>query len=403
MNYDRQEILRELVQPAQTKILLLVMDGVGDIPFDSSGTALQRAKKPNLDALAQRSDLGQTIPVLPGITPGSGPGHLALFGYDPVKYQIGRGILEALGSNVEVEEKDVVARANFATVKDGIVVDRRAGRPTTEESSKVVAKLSNEIKQIEDVKITFYAGKEHRFVVKLTGDGLDDQLTDADPQKEGKPIVYTQPLRPEAEKTARIVNELMKKIAEVLNDEAKMNFALVRGFSKYPRLPLFPEVYKLKAVAIATYPMYRGIAKLVGMEVLDTGSTIADEVKTLKENWEKYDFFYLHVKKTDSYGEDGDIESKVHVIEEVDSLLPEILSLNPDVIVVTGDHSTPAILKAHSWHPVPFMICSKYTRKGLSKTFDEFECARGTLGTFYAVDAMGLILAHALRLEKFGA
>ncbi len=403
MNYDRQEILKELVQPAQTKILLLVMDGIGDISQDASGTALQRAKKPNLDALAQKSELGQTIPVLPGITPGSGPGHLGLFGYDPVRYQIGRGILEALGGNVEVEEKDVVARANFATVRDGIVIDRRAGRPTTEESSKVVAKLSEKIKEIDDVKVTFYAGKEHRFVVKLTADNLDDQLTDADPQKDGKPIVYTEALRSEAEKTARIVNELIKKIAEVLKDEPKLNFALIRGFSKYPKLPLFPEVYKLKAAAIATYPMYKGIAKLVGMEILETGSTIADEVETLKKNWDKFDFFYFHVKKTDSYGEDGDIESKVHVIEEVDSIIPEVLSLNPDVVVVTGDHSTPAALKAHSWHPVPFMIYSKYTRRGLSKAFDEFECARGALGTFYAVDAMGLILAHALRLEKFGA
>ncbi|AEH51360.1 2,3-bisphosphoglycerate-independent phosphoglycerate mutase [Pseudothermotoga thermarum] len=403
MNYDRQEILKELVQPAQTKIVLLVMDGVGDIPQDSTGTALQMAKKPNLDALAQKSDLGQTIPVLPGITPGSGPGHLSLFGYDPIKYQIGRGILEALGSNVDVGEKDVVARANFATVKDGVVVDRRAGRPSTEESAKVVAKLAEQIKKIEDVEIRFYPGKEHRFVVKFTGEDLDDQLTDADPQKDGKPIVYTEPLRPQAEKTAKIVNQLMNKIAEVLKDEPKMNFALIRGFSKYPKLPLFPEVYKLKAAAIATYPMYRGIAKLVGMEVLETGSTVEDEIKTLKENWEKYDFFYLHVKKTDSYGEDGNLQDKVHVIEEVDRFIPEILSLNPDVFVVTGDHSTPAALKSHSWHPVPFMIYSKYTRRGLSKAFDEFECARGSLGTFYAIDAMGLILAHALRLEKFGA
>jgi 2,3-bisphosphoglycerate-independent phosphoglycerate mutase len=402
MNYDRQQLLSEIVQPAQTKIVLLVMDGIGDIPKNGE-TPLQKANTPNFDKLAKDSDLGQTIPVLHGITPGSGPGHLALFGYDPVKYQIGRGILEALGSNVDVEEKDIVARANFATVKNGIIVDRRAGRPSTEESGKVVQKLSSLIKEIDGVKITFYPGKEHRFVVKLTAEGLDDKITDADPQKEGKPILLTQPLTAEAKKTSEIVNKLMNQIADVLKDEERMNFALIRGFSKYPKLPQFPEVYKLKAAAIATYPMYRGIAKLVGMDVIETGSTIQEEMQTLKSIWGSYDFFYFHVKKTDSYGEDGDFDSKVHVIEEVDSVLPEIISLNPDVLAITGDHSTPAALRSHSWHPVPFMLWSKYTRKGLSKAFDEYECAKGTLGTFYAVDAMSIILAHALRLEKYGA
>ena len=401
--YDRQQILSELVQTASTKIVLLVMDGVGDVPGEKDKTPLQAARKPNLDRVARESDLGQTIPVMHGVTPGSGPGHLALFGYDPVKYQIGRGILEALGSDVDVGEKDVVARANFATIQNNIVLDRRAGRPSTEESSKVVEKLSKAIQSIEDVKVSFYAGKEHRFVVKLTGEDLDDRLSDADPQKEGKPFVYTQALAPEAERTARIVNKLLDEIKRVLSDEPKMNCALMRGFSKYPNLPQFPAVYKLKAAAIATYPMYRGIARLVGMEIVQTGDTIKEEFETVKRAWKDYDFFYVHVKKTDSYGEDGNFEAKVHVIEEVDEALPILLDLQPDVLIVTGDHSTPTALKAHSWHPVPLMIHSKYTRKGLSKAFDEFECARGTLGTIYAVDVMGLALAHALRLEKFGA
>ncbi|KAF2957903.1 phosphoglycerate mutase [Thermotoga sp. Ku-13t] len=401
--YDRQQLLSELVQAANTKIVLLVMDGVGDIPAENGKTPLQAARKPNLDRLAKESDLGQTIPVMHGITPGSGPGHLALFGYDPVKYQIGRGILEALGSDVPVGEKDVVARANFATIRENIVVDRRAGRPSTEESSKVVKKLAKAIQSIEDVKVSFYPGKEHRFVVKLTGEELDDRLSDADPQKEGKPFVYTQALAKEAEKTALIVNKLLDEIRRVLSDEPKMNCALMRGFSKYPKLPQFPEVYKLKAAAIATYPMYRGIAKLIGMQIVQTGNTVKEEFETLKQVWNDYDFFYVHVKKTDSYGEDGNYEGKVHVIEEVDEALPTLLELKPDVFVVTGDHSTPVALKAHSWHPVPLMIHSRYTRRGLSNAFDEFECARGSLGTIYAVDVMGLVLAHALRLEKFGA
>ena len=399
---DRHEIIREIVTRNDTKLVLLVMDGLGDLPKDGK-TPLMAARTPNLDALAKESELGQTIPVLYGITPGSGPGHLSLFGYDPVKYRIGRGILEALGIGVEVGEKDVVARGNFATIKDGVIVDRRAGRPPTEESAKVVELLKENIKEIDGVKITFYPGKEHRFVVKFTGDDLDDAVTDADPQKEGKPMEWSKPLREEAKKMADVVNELIKRIGEVLKDQPKMNWALLRGFSKYPKLPQFPEVYKLRAAAIATYPMYKGIAKLVGMDVLEAGSTIEDEVKTLKEHWNDYDFFYFHVKKTDSYGEDGKFDEKVRVIEEVDRMLPEILELKPDVLVVTGDHSTPCLMKSHSWHPVPYMIHSKFARKGLSQKFDEFECARGVLGTFYAVDSMTLMLAHASRLEKYGA
>jgi len=400
--FDKQEFVSKLVVKNESKIVLLVMDGVGDIPLNGK-TPLQAAKKPNLDALAKESDLGQTIPVLPGITPGSGPGHLSLFGYDPIKYQIGRGILEALGSGVEVGERDVVARANFATWNGEVVLDRRAGRPSTEESAEVVRLLSEKIKKIEDVEINFYPGKEHRFVVKFTGEGLGDNVTDADPQKEGKPMVWAEGLDEPSKKTAKIVNELIRKIAEVLKDQPKMNFALMRGFSKYPKLPNFCEVYKMRAGAIATYPMYRGIAKLVGMEVLDTGQTVEEEIQTLKQRWNDYDFFYIHVKKTDSYGEDGKFEEKVKVIEEVDKVIPEIISLKPDVLIVTGDHSTPVPLKAHSWHPVPLLIWSKYARKGASNAFDEFECAKGTLGTVHASDVMTLALAYAGRLEKFGA
>jgi len=399
---DRHEILRNIVTKNETKLVLLVMDGIGDLPVDGK-TPLMVAKTPNLDALAKESELGQTIPVAYGVTPGSGPGHLSLFGYDPIKYQIGRGILEALGTGVEVGEKDVVARGNFATMKDGVVIDRRAGRPPTEKSAKVVEILNENIKEINGVKVTFYPGKEHRFVVKFTGDDLYDAVSDADPQKEGKEMEWAKALKPEAEKMAEVVNKLIRKIGEVLKDQPEMNWALLRGFSKYPKLPQFPDVYKVKAAAIATYPMYKGIAKLVGMEVLKAGTTVDDEFETLKKYWNDYDFFYLHIKKTDSYGEDGNFEEKVKVIEEVDRNIPKLLALNPAVVVVTGDHSTPCLMKSHSWHPVPYMIRSKFVRKGASEKFDEFECARGVLGTFYAVDSMMLMLAHAQRLEKYGA
>ncbi|ABR31256.1 phosphoglycerate mutase [Thermosipho melanesiensis] len=400
---DRQQILNELISPNSSKIVLLVMDGIGDIPGEDGLTPLQKANTPKLDELAKQSDLGQTIPVLPGITPGSGPGHLGIFGYDPLKYQIGRGILEALGIDVEVGEKDLVARGNFATLEGDIIVDRRAGRPSSEESAKVVEILNENIHKIEDVEVKFYPGKEHRFVVKLTGEGLYDKLEDADPQKEGKPIKYTKALDESSKKSEKIINILIDRIKEVLKDQQKMNFALLRGFSKYPNLPSFGDVYKLRPAAIAVYPMYKGLAKLVGMEILKTGQTIEDEFKTVKENWEKYDFFYVHVKKTDSYGEDGNFESKVKVIEEVDKNLGLLLELKPDVLIVTGDHSTPCAMKGHSFHPVPLMIYSKFTRKGLSKLYNEFECARGTLGTIPAVDVMSLALAYAGRLEKYGA
>ncbi len=399
---DRQEIIKDLTVRNETKLLMVVLDGVGDIPLNGK-TPLQAANKPNLDKLAAESELGLTVPVIRGITPGSGPGHLGLFGYDPLKYQIGRGILEALGIDVEVEEKDLVARANFATVDGETIVDRRAGRPSTEVSSKVVEKLSREIEEIDGVKISLYPGKEHRFVVKFTGNDLDERLADADPQKEGKPILFAKPLHEHAKKTAEIVNKFMKKVREVLVDEEKMNFALLRGFSKHPDMPGFSDVYKLSAGAIATYPMYRGLAKLVGMNILKTGATIADEVETLKEHWNDYDFFFFHVKKTDSYGEDGDFDKKVKVIEEFDQHLPSLLELNPDVTVVAGDHSTPVPIKSHSWHSVPFMISSKYVRKGANNSYDEYECSKGMLGVMEALDILPLMLANALRLDKFGA
>lgn len=399
---DRQQVVRNLVTKTESKIVLLVMDGIGDLPKDGK-TPLQAAYKPNMDALARESDLGQSVPVLPGITPGSGPGHLSLFGYDSLKYNIGRGILEALGVGVKVEKRDVVARGNFATIKDGILVDRRAGRPASEESKKIVDLLSEKIKRIDDVDITFYPGKEHRFVVKFTGDDLFDEVADADPQKEGLPMEWAKALNPDSEKMADIVNKLIKQIEEVLKDQPKMNFALLRGFSKHPQLPSFEENYKLKAAAIATYPMYKGLAKLVGMDVLEAGQTIEEEVETLKKAWNEYDFFYFHVKKTDSYGEDGNFEEKVKVIEETDKAVKEILSLNPDVLIITGDHSTPALLKSHSWHPVPVLLYSKYVRKGLSISYDEYECARGTLGTISALDIIPLALANAGKLDKYGA
>ncbi len=406
---DKQEFVGKLAVRNDSKILMLIMDGLGGAPNLGGMTELEAANTPNMDALAKASELGQSVPVFRGITPGSGPGHLGLFGYDPVKYQIGRGILEALGIGLEVSEKDVVARGNFATFKDGIVVDRRAGRPKTEENARVCKIINSNISEINGVKVKVFPGKEHRFVLKLTGDGLDDKLTDADPQRTGEPIMYAEALDEASKKTAEVVNEFIKRVAELLKSEEKISGCLLRGFSKYPDLPQFPNVYKLRSAAIATYPMYKGLAKLVGMDVLNVPAVegeeemIRAEMKVLKDNYENYDFFYFHVKHTDSFGEDSNFEAKVSVIEVVDRVLPEILAMKFDVVAITGDHSTPSLVGGHSWHPVPLLIHSKYARYGLSEAFNEKECARGSLGTLEASDIMPLLLANAMRLEKYGA
>ncbi len=400
---NREELIRSLAVKNQTKILLVVLDGLGGIPYEEGKTELEVAYTPNLDELAADSSCGLAIPVLPGITPGSGPAHLSLFGYDPLKYQIGRGILEALGLGMEVRPGDVAVRGNFATLREGKIVDRRAGRIPTEENKKLIEMLSSKIKEIDGVRVILIPGREHRFAMILRGEGLGDAVSDADPQKEGLPPKMPQPLSPSGEKTAGVAEKFIKMATEILKDQPKANTVLLRGFSSHPAIPHMQELFKLNPVAIATYPMYRGLAKLVGMEVAQTGESLEDEINTLEKVWNNYDFFYLHIKKTDSYGEDGKFRDKVKVIEEFDGFVPRILNLKPDVIVITGDHSTPSKLKSHSWHPVPFLLHSPYTFRDGIREFSETSCRKGSLGIFYSVDGMALMLANALRLKKFGA
>jgi 2,3-bisphosphoglycerate-independent phosphoglycerate mutase len=406
-----QEIIRELLQPNSTKIVLCVLDGLGGLPLDGK-TELEAASTPNLDELARKGACGLHIPVARGITPGSGPSHLGLFGYDPLRYEIGRGVLEALGLGMELSPNDVAIRGNFATVKyegdNRIIVDRRAGRIPTEENKRITAKIREKIKTIDGVKVSIASGMEHRFALVLTFPeplpvGADD-IPDTDPQVEGKTPLRPTPRRKEAEPVAHVIEKFINQATQVIRDEPMANYVLLRGFSVYPNLSPFSEAYGLRAAAVAAYPMYRGVAKLVGMEVLEVADTsIKSEVETLKRHFKEFDFFYFHIKKTDSYGEDGNFDAKMRVIEEFDSFVPEILSLKPDVLVVTGDHSTPAVMKSHSWHPVPFLLSSSYTRGGGSSGFSEKECLKGELGIFRATDAMSLILSHAKRLRKFGA
>ncbi|MCG0278767.1 MAG: 2,3-bisphosphoglycerate-independent phosphoglycerate mutase [Thermanaeromonas sp.] len=405
-----ESFLEELSQPSQTKMVLVVLDGLGGLPVPELGnkTELEAASTPNLDELAARSSLGLAHPVMPGITPGSSAGHLALFGYDPTKYVIGRGILEALGIGFDIKPQDIAIRGNFCTVEkrgsELVVTDRRAGRPSTDHTVRICQRLQEIIRDIEGVEVFIRPVKEHRFVVVLRGEGLDPRVKDTDPQKEGVAPLTPEPLAPEASRTASVTRKLLERIGEILADEPQTNYALLRGFSSQPGLTPFPERFKLKAGAIAVYPMYRGLASLVGMDVLALkGETLADEISTLKEQWGSYDFFFLHIKATDSRGEDGDFNGKIKVIEDFDKHLPSILELKPDVLVITGDHSTPSIYAAHSWHPVPFLLHSCWVRAEREAGFNEYACARGMLGQFPLLYTMNLMLAHAGRLEKFSA
>jgi len=397
-----ETLARELSVSTPSKIVLFVMDGIGGLPVDGQ-TELERSRHPNLDELARRGTAGLTDPVFRGITPGSGPAHLGLFGYDPLRYQLGRGILEALGSAVDVGPQDLVARGNYATLKDGRVTDRRAGRIPTSECEKLCARLNDRLKEVDGVKVSLYPGKEHRFVVKFSGEGLDDRLADADPQKDHKPPVPAKALVPEAGRAARAVNAFIDEATRLLADVPVANTILLRGFSKFPAIPSMIELYKLKPSAIANYPMYKGLARLLGMDVMNVGGGTAELIDALEIHYDEFDFFYIHFKKTDSTGEDGNYEAKVDAIEEVDAFIPRITSLKPDVLVVTSDHSTPALLKGHSWHPNPFLLVSPTALPDTLSRFTERECARGLLGRFESIYAMPLMLAHAGKLKKYGA
>jgi 2,3-bisphosphoglycerate-independent phosphoglycerate mutase len=401
-------VLEALVIDNTTKIVLLVLDGLGDLPHDARGgaTPLEAARTPNLDALAPGAALGRLLPVAPGITPGSGPGHLGLFGYDPVETTVGRGVLEALGAGIELNPGDVAARANFCTVDaGGVVTDRRAGRIPTERCAALVEILKSRIARIEDVDIMLRSGKGHRFVAVLRGPGLGGEVSDADPHKEGRVTPPSHALVPGAahDKTARIVNEFLRRAAEALKGEAPANAALMRGLSARPHLPGYAERFKLRACAIASYPMYRGVAQLAGMTVVPTGETPGDAFNTTRESWADFDYFFLHVKGTDMAGEDGDFDAKVRVIEQVDAALPALMALKPDVLCITGDHSTPVPVKGHSWHPVPALIRAPFCFADGFPRFHEKNCRSGSLNVLASKDLIAVLLANAGRLDKYGA
>ena len=400
---DMHELTRELKQSNGSKIVMLVADGLGGLPLQAGGlTELETAKTPHLDALAAKSVLGLSIPVKPGISPGSGPGHLGLFGYDPLTYRIGRGALEATGIGFALGGNDVAARGNYCTLDAmGNISDRRAGRIPSEESAPLAEKLR--AVKIPGVEVFVEAVKEHRFVVVFRAPGLGGAVEDTDPQREGVPPLTPKGADAASEKTAAIAAEFVKQAGQILKNEKKANGLTLRGFAAAPTIPSYSDVYGLKAAAIAVYPMYKGLASLVGMEIVGKSRTLEEQVDTLAKAWGDYDFFFLHYKYTDSTGEDGNFSAKVAKIEELDGIIPRIVELGPDVLIVTGDHSTPSFLKSHSWHPVPTLLHSKCCRTDGSTGFSESACLRGGLGQFEAKYLMPLALANAGRLGKYGA
>ena len=385
-------------------IVFVVMDGLGGLPDPKTGlTELESANTPNLDGLSQKSSLGSLLPVGSGITPGSGPGHLALFGYDPLTSNVGRGVLSALGVGFELQAGDVAARINLATVDEkGVVLDRRAGRISDDEGRRVVSKVSEAIDNVDGVDITLVHEKENRAVLIMRGENLGVDVAETDPQLVGMKTIEPEASCEGSERTAKVVKNLLERVDNILADESVANAFLIRGFGIHTGYPTFDERYGLSALAIAKYPMYRGVAKLVGMEIASTPSSNEDTVKTLESSFGSHDFYFLHFKDTDTRGHDEDFEGKMAAIEEIDAMLPRIMDLNPDVLVITGDHATPTLLGEHSWHHVPTMIHSKWTRPS-ADTFGETTCRTGDLGVIKGIELMPLMLAHALRLSKYGA
>lgn len=400
---DIHTLTRDLNLDNGSKIVMLVADGLGGLPMTPGGlTELETAKTPNLDALAARGVQGASIPVKPGIAPGSGPGHLGLFGYDPLKYLIGRGALEATGIGFELQEGDVAIRCNFCTIDaQGRITDRRAGRISSDESAPLAISL-RQVK-IPGVEIFVEPVKEHRFVVVFRGPGLAGNVADTDPQKTGVAPLDPVALDAASARTAEVAKEFLRQAKVLLAGHPKANFHTMRGFASKPTLPSYKEVYGLRAAAIAVYPMYKGLARLVGMDIVGSAQTLEEQIEVLRENWEKYDFFFIHFKYTDSTGEDGDFDQKVARIQELDGVMPSIEKLGPAVLIVTGDHSTPSYLKSHSWHPVPTLLVSDCCRPDPHKTFNETTCITGGLGHFEAQYLMALALSNAGRMGKFGA
>jgi 2,3-bisphosphoglycerate-independent phosphoglycerate mutase len=394
--------LGPLIQPADTTILVVLMDGLGGYPDGDRGTELEDARTPNLDALAAEGVTGRCEIVGPGITPGSGPGHLALFGYDPLEFELGRGALSAAGLDVALRAGDVAARGNLCTLDgDGNIADRRAGRIPSDEAAALVARLQEQV-SLEGVEVVFAHEREHRLLVMLRGPGLDPRLADTDPQRTGVPPNAPEALVPEAARAAELFAALSAQVREILAGE-RANGVLLRGFDTHEDLPSMSERYGVRGAGVAVYPMYRGISRLLGMDVPPKPADLAAEVAQVGEVWDDHDYVFMHVKATDAAGEDGDREAKIAAVETVDAVMPDLLALGPDVVMVTGDHATPPQVGGHAWHPVPVVMRGRHLGTDDVTRFGERPCTQGMLGLRPMSHMMPIMLASAGRLAKYGA
>ncbi len=396
------DLIRRLSQPADTKVILCVLDGLGGMPGPRGRTELEEARTTNLDRLVSDGCIGRTLPVGYGITPGSGPGHMALFGYDPLVYEIGRGALESTGIGFEIGPDDITARGNLCTLDGaGNITDRRAGRLPTEQTRAICEELRTIT--LPGVETFVEPVQDQRFILVLRAPGLSDQIAETDPQREGVPPIVCAATSPEGDRTAALVRQWVERATAMLRGQPQANGVLLRGWSGRPAVPPFPDLWKLRAAAVTVYPMYRGVARLVGMDALDGGHNIKEQIAAIQTHWDEYDFFFLHYKYTDSAGEDGDFRRKCDAIEAFDLALPELVALHPDVLVVAGDHSTPAMMAAHSFHPVPVLIWGKDVRRDHLHHFNEVSAREGELGTFPAKELLPIAFGHAGRLAKYGA
>lgn len=407
MNLDT--VYSKLTIKTKAKLVLVVMDGLGDLAIKANDylTPLEAAVTPNLDELTKDASQGRMIPVAPGITPGSGPGHLGLFGYDPLEFEVGRGVIEALGLGLELKGGDVAARANFCTLDEkGLVTDRRAGRIPTEKCEELCALLSSKIKKIGDTQVIIKAGKEHRFVVIFRGKGLEGPLSDSDPNREGLPISTVKAQDETSlkqKKAAKLVADFYKAALPLLKGKQPANGFLMRGIAHQPDIPTFEERYQLRAAALAVYPMYKGLAQLVGMKKIEGPQTIKEQFERYIAEYDNFDYFFIHYKYTDKSGEDGNFEAKRKYIEEIDAALPILLQKKPDVLAITGDHSTPCPMKGHSWHPQPVLLTSACSGSDKLDRFTETGANMGSLGVFEAKYLIRLMQANAKMFDKFGA